>query len=303
MNAEDMDAGRVRVVGWIGLGIMGRPMADHLRRAGLEVTAYNRGASRREAFARAGGKVAASAREAADGADVLVTMVSDTKDVEEVLFGANAAADALRRGAIAVDMSTISPRATREIAGRLRNRGIEALDAPVSGGEAGAIAATLSIMVGGDAAVFERCAPLFAALGKRATRMGPNGSGQATKLVNQVAVLGNLLATCEALVLARAAGLELARVIDAVGAGAGGSWQLTQLGPKMIADDFAPGFPVRLARKDLRLILEAAEELQVPLPLVALVQQLFSALAAAGEGDSGTQALIAVLERLAKRPQ
>jgi 3-hydroxyisobutyrate dehydrogenase len=180
---------------------------------------------------------------------------------------------------------------------------VDYLDAPVSGGESGAISATLSIMVGGEAAAFERCRPLFDTLGKRMTHVGPVGSGQSTKLVNQIAVLGNLLATCEAIRLGVAAGLDLGRVIDAVGAGAGASWQLANLGPKMVERDFAPGFPVRLARKDLRLILEAAEDLCLPLPGVALVQQLFSGVAALGGHDDGTQALVRVYDRLAKKAQ
>ncbi len=289
-------------VGWIGLGIMGKPMASNLSRAGFEVIAYNRSASRLEAWSDAGGQTASSPREAAAGADVLVTMVSDTADVESVLFGEAGAAESLRSGCITIDMSTISPSATRGLAGRLRERGIDHLDAPVSGGESGAIAATLSIMVGGDPGAFDRSRGLFEVLGKRVTFMGPSGSGQATKLVNQVAVLGNLAATCEALRLGRAAGLDLPRAVDAVGGGAGASWQLANLGPKMIVGDFAPGFPVRLARKDLRLILETARELRVSLPLVALVEQLFSALAASGGTEDGTQALVRVLESPPTRP-
>jgi 3-hydroxyisobutyrate dehydrogenase len=289
-------------VGWIGLGIMGKPMASNLRRAGFEVIAYNRSASRLRGWRETGGRTASTPREAAAEADVLATMVSDTPDVESVLFGEAGAVECLRPGRITVDMSTISPSATREIARRLCERGIEHLDAPVSGGESGAIAATLSIMVGGEPGAFERCRALFDALGKRVTFMGPSGSGQATKLVNQVAVLGNLAATCEALRLGRATGLDLARAVDAVGGGAGASWQLANLGPKMIVGDFAPGFPVRLARKDLRLILEAARELRLALPLVALVEQLFSALAASGGDEDGTQALVRVLEHPPTRP-
>jgi 3-hydroxyisobutyrate dehydrogenase len=290
-------------VGWIGLGIMGRPMAENLLRASFPVVAYNRSAARLEAFVASGGRAAGSPREVAGLSDVVVTMVSDTADVEEVVFGANGAAAGIHAGSVVVDMSTISPRATREFARRLRERDVDYLDAPVSGGESGAIAATLSIMVGGEAAVFERCRPLFDALGKRVTHVGSVGSGQSTKLVNQVAVLGNLLATCEAIRLGAEAGLDLRKVIEAVGAGAGASWQLTNLGPKIIERDFAPGFPVRLARKDLRLILETAEDFCLPLPGVALVQQLFSAVAAIGWGDGGTQALIEVFDRLATKPQ
>lgn len=285
-------------VGWIGFGIMGRPMAENLLRAGFTVAGYNRTKSRLESFAGAGGRLAESPRDAAAASDVVVTMVSDTGDVEQVLFGESGAVEGLRAGQIVVDMSTISPRATREFATKLRARGVEHLDAPVSGGESGAIAATLSIMVGGDGAAFERCRPLFEALGKKVTHLGPNGAGQSTKLVNQVAVFGTLLAVCEAIRLAAASGLDVAKVIDAVGGGAGASWQLAQLGPKILARDFAPGFPVRLARKDLRLVLESADELRLPMPATRLIADLFEALGHAGDDEDGTQALVKSLERL-----
>lgn len=288
-------------VGWIGLGIMGRPMAANLRRAGFEVVAWNRGEERRAAFAQCGGQVAESARDVAAASDVIVTMVSDTADVEEVLFGESGAVAGARAGQIVVDMSTISPRVTRVIAARLFERGIDHLDAPVSGGESGALAASLSIMVGGEAEVLARCRPILEAVGKRITHVGPSGAGQSTKLVNQVAVLGTALAVSEALVLAEASGLDGERVLEAVAAGAGGSWQLSNLGPKMLAGDFAPGFPVRLARKDLRLVLEAAADLSLPLPGIALVQQLYCALGAWGGDEDGTQALFRVIERLAGR--
>jgi 3-hydroxyisobutyrate dehydrogenase len=278
-------------------------MAENVLRAGFPIVAYNRSAARREAFVASGGRTAGSPREVGALSDIVVTMVSDTPDVEEVVFGLNGAAESMSRGSVLVDMSTISPRATRDLARRLSERGVDYLDAPVSGGESGAMAATLSIMVGGDAAAFERCRPLFAVLGKRVTHLGLVGSGQSTKLVNQVAVLGNLLATCEAIRLGAEAGLDLRKVIEAVGAGAGASWQLTNLGPKIVERDFAPGFPVRLARKDLRLILETAEDYCLPLPGVALVQQLFSAIAAIGGEDGGTQALIEVFDRLTTKPQ
>src|SRR5882672_1580343 len=238
-------------VGWIGFGIMGRPMAENLLRAGFVVGGYNRTPSRLESFSRAGGRVEQSPRAVAAASDVVVTMVSDTPDVARALFGEGGVVGGCRAGQLVVDMSTISPRATREFAAKLREQGVEHLDAPVSGGESGAIAATLSIMVGGEGDAFERCRPVFEVLGKKITHLGPSGAGQSTKLVNQVAVLGTLLAVCEAIRLAGGSGLDVAKVIDAVGGGAGASWQLAQLGPKILARDFAPGFPVRLARKDL----------------------------------------------------
>jgi 3-hydroxyisobutyrate dehydrogenase len=284
-------------IGWIGFGIMGRPMSANLLRAGFTVTGWNRTPSRLEAFARAGGRIVESPAAVAAASDVVFTIVSDTADVAEVLFGERGVFDASRAGQVVVDMSTISPRATRDFAAKFRTRDVDFLDAPVSGGESGASAATLSIMVGGEPAVFDRCRPMFAALGKKATRLGRNGAGQATKLVNQVAVLGTLLAVCEAVRLAGASGLDVPTVIDALGGGAGASWQLAQLGPKIVARDFAPGFPVRLARKDLRLVLETAVELQLPLPLTELVRALFEDLGAAGGDEDGTQALVKALER------
>jgi 3-hydroxyisobutyrate dehydrogenase len=290
-------------IGWIGLGIMGRSMAQNLLRAGFAVTAFNRSPPPLEDFVRAGGQRAASASEVARRSDVVVTMVSDTPDVEEVLFGVAGVCRGVRAGQVVVDMSTISPKATREFALRLRELGVELLDAPVSGGQRGAIEATLSIMVGGSVSAFERCGPIFSVLGQRVTHLGASGSGQATKLVNQTAVLGTLLAVCEAVQLACASGLDGKHVLEAVGAGAGSSWQLTNLGPKILARDFAPGFPVRLARKDLRLVLEAAGELGLPLPGLALVEQLFAGLAACGGDQDGTQALIRTLERMAGGPR
>ena len=289
-------------VGWIGFGIMGRPMTENLLRAGFAVTGYNRTASRLERFAGAGGRVADDPRAVAEASDVVVTMVSDTPDVEQVLFGSGGVVEGCRGGQVVVDMSTISPRATREFARRLRERGVEHLDAPVSGGESGAIAATLSIMVGGEAVAFERCRPIFAALGKKITHLGPGGAGQATKLVNQVAGLGTLLAVCEAIRLAQAFGLDGSKMIEAVGGGAAASWQLANLGPKILDRDFAPGFPVRLARKDLRLVLESAGELRLPLPGITLVERLFAALADAGGDEDGTQALVKALDRLSANP-
>ena len=198
--------GKIAKVGWIGLGIMGRPMAENLLRRGFEVTGYNRTPARRDAFLRSGGKVAESARAVAAASDVIVTMVSDTADVLEVLFGPDGVVEGAHAGQTAIDMSTISPRATRELAAKLGERGIDHLDAPVSGGESGAIAATLSIMVGGPAVAFERCLPLFDALGKKITHLGDHGAGQSTKLVNQVTVFGTLLSVCEALRLAQGPG-------------------------------------------------------------------------------------------------
>jgi 3-hydroxyisobutyrate dehydrogenase len=196
-------------------------------------------------------------------------------------------------------MSTISPRATREIAVHLEEKKAHMLDAPVSGGEGGAIAGTLSIMVGGDTAILERCRPVLEAMGKTITYIGGHGMGQTTKLMNQILVAGNLNAVCEALVFAQKQGVDLQKAIEAVNGGAAGSWQLSNLGPKIIKRDFAPGFMVELLQKDLRLVNEAAESTKTPLEGTTMIHQLFSSLEASGDGKLGTQALAKVVERLA----
>ncbi len=289
----------IRTVGFVGTGIMGAPMARNTVRAGFEVIAYNRTAAKAEALREHGISVAASPAEVGERADAVVTMLPDTPDVLGVVEGEGGLAAAMREGSVLVDMSTIAPGATRALAERLSARGIAMLDAPVSGGSWGAEQGTLSIMVGGDAQAFERCNPLFAAMGQRVTHMGPSGMGQTTKLVNQVLVAGTVPAVAEALVFAAAHGADLERTIEAVSGGAAGSWQLSNLGPRMIAGDFAPGFMVRLQQKDLRLIMEAADERRVPLHTTAVARALLTALEAQGLGDEGTQAIIKAVEQQA----
>ena len=289
----------LRTVGFVGTGIMGAPMARNTVRAGFEVIAYNRTAAKAEALREHGISVAASPAEVGERADAVVTMLPDTPDVLGVVEGEGGLAAAMREGSVLVDMSTIAPGATRALAERLSARGIAMLDAPVSGGSWGAEQGTLSIMVGGDAQAFERCNPLFAAMGQRVIHIGPSGMGQTTKLVNQVLVAGTVSAVAEALVFAAAHGADLERTIEAVSGGAAGSWQLSNLGPRMIAGDFAPGFMVRLQQKDLRLIMEAAEERRVPLHTTAVARALLTALEAQGLGDEGTQAVIKAVEQQA----
>jgi 3-hydroxyisobutyrate dehydrogenase len=207
---------------------------------------------------------------------------------------------ALRKGQLVIDMSTIAPAAERAIAERLANAGVDYLDAPVSGGESGAIEGTLAIMVGGAEQAYKRALPLFEKLGRRVTYMGPPGAGQMTKLANQVAVALTLEATAEALALAENGGLDRARVLEAIGAGAAGSWQLSNLGPKIIAHDWRPGFFVKLIRKDLRLVSDAAREGGLALPGLALMQSMFNAAAAFGHDLDGTQAVADALDRLAR---
>ncbi len=288
-----------QTVGVIGLGIMGSPMAKNLLKAGFQVTVFNRSRPKMEALVKEGAKAAGSPKEIAQGSDVTITMVNDSPDVEQVVLGPGGAIEGVRREGVVIDMSSISPRVTREIAARLVERGAHMLDAPVSGGQVGAINATLSIMVGGDKAIYERCLPVFQALGKTITHMGGHGMGQVTKLINQILVANTLNGVAEALVFAAKAGADLEATLQAVGGGAAGSWQLANLGPRIIKGDFAPGFMVKLQQKDLRLILEAAREMALPLPATGLVHQLYAALEAEGRGGEGTQALVRVHEKLA----
>ncbi len=287
------------VVGFIGLGIMGKPMARNLLKAGFPLVVHNRTRWKADELVAEGARWADSPVAVARQAQVVITMVTDSPDVEEVLLGPEGVAEGVQTGSIVIDMSTISPKVERSIAERLAVRGAAYLDAPVSGGSWGAIQGTLAIMVGGDESAFQKALPIFEAMGTSITFMGPSGAGQITKLVNQILVAVTLSGVAEALVFAAKAGADLLRTIEAVKGGAAGSWQLANLGPRIVRGDFAPGFMVTLQVKDLRLILEMAHELALPLPVTAHVAQLYRAAAAAGKGECGTQAVATVLEGLA----
>ncbi len=288
-------------VGFIGLGIMGKPMALNLLKAGYPLTVWNRTKSKMDDLVAMGAYGASSPKEVAERSDVVITMVTDSPDVEDVLLGSNGVIHGGRPGLIVIDMSTISPLVTRRISSELAKRGIKMLDAPVSGGEKGAKEATLSIMVGGPRDAFEECLPIFECLGKKITYMGQTGMGQTAKLCNQVICALNIQAVCEGLMLGAMAGLDLKRLLEAVSAGAASSWMLLNLGPKMIERDFKPGFKIRHQQKDLRLALELAAELKLPLPGTALVQQMLRIAEAEGLGEEGTQAAIAAMEKIAGR--
>jgi 3-hydroxyisobutyrate dehydrogenase len=285
-------------VGVVGLGIMGSGMAANLVKAGLEVSVQNRTAARAEPLVAAGATARTTPAELAAGSDVVLVCVSDTPDVEAVLFGPDGVAAGAAPGTLVVDASTIAPEATRDFAARLAAQGVAFLDAPVSGGSEGAAQGTLSIMVGGDAADVERARPVLEAIGRRITHVGPVGAGQTCKLVNQVLVVGNMLAVAEALLLAQAGGLDLATTIAAVESGAAGSWMLSNRGPQAVARDWRPGFTIDLQQKDLRLVLEAADALGVPLLGTAAIFQLYRSLQAEGLGGEGNHALVKALERL-----
>src|SRR5215831_5695276 len=244
-------------IAWIGTGIMGAPMARRLLKAGHHLRVFNRSPDKTRPLADEGAQVAADAAAAASGAQIIFIMVPDTPDVESVIGKIQ---PSLTRAQLVLDMSTIAPEAERRMAERLAALGVDYLDAPVSGGETGAIEGTLTIMVGGSEGAFDRAHPLLDLLGKRITYMGPSGTGQTTKLANQIAVALTLEATAEALLFAKRGGLDPATVLEAIGAGAAGSWQLNNLGPKILGQDYRPGFLVKLIRKDLRLVTEAAKQ-------------------------------------------
>lgn len=285
-------------VGWIGLGIMGAPMARNLLAAGHEVVVWNRSEERLDAAVASGAQRGASPADVAARSDVVIACVTASADLEEVAIGRSGVAEGIRRGSLFVDMSTISPAMTRAVAARFEERGVAMLDAPISGGEQGAIGGTLSIMVGGPAEALERARPIFELLGATVTHCGPAGAGQTVKLCNQIAVCINNLAMAEALVFCVRSGVDPSTMLSAITQGAAGSWQLSNLGPKVVERDFAPGFKVALQQKDLRLALEAADELRVPLVGTSLVHQLFAAVERAHGGEVGTQALVRAIEAL-----
>ena len=285
-------------IGFIGLGIMGRGMTHNLLKAGHNVTVWNRSAARMDEFTAAGAQTASSPAELASRCDVILVCVSDTPDVEQVLFGEEGVSAGVKTGALVIDHSTISPQKTVEMAKRLNAQGVVYLDAPVSGGSEGAAKGTLTIMVGGAASDVERAMPILQAYGKTITHVGAQGAGQMAKLVNQILVVVNQLAASEALLFAQAGGLDLAKTIEAVKGGAAGSWMLANRGPQMIVRDFRPGFTIDLQQKDLRLVLESADEMGIPLLATGLVFQLYRTLQAQGLGGDGNHGLVKALEKM-----
>ena len=281
-------------VGFIGLGIMGRPMAENLIEAGHELVAYNR--TREKAEDLDGATVAKTPREVAERSDIIITMLPDSPQVEEVLAGEDGVLEGVKEGALIVDMSTISPVVTEELAGEAEERGASMLDAPVSGGDVGAIDGTLSIMVGGSEEDFGRALPLFEVMGETVTHVGPVGTGQVVKAANQIVVALTIEAVSEALVLGSKAGVSPEKILDVLGGGLAGNKVMEVKREKMLEHSFDPGFRVELHHKDLGIALAAGREYGVNLPVTAVVDQMFETLKMLGRGDQDHSALLTLIE-------
>jgi 2-hydroxy-3-oxopropionate reductase len=292
---------KAQPIGFIGLGIMGKPMARNLAKAGFDVMVHNRSQDDVEALLSEGPQftAASSPREIAEKTRVIITMLPDSQDVRDVVLGNNGLLDALTGEHLLIDMSTIAPATSVEVNAALRERGARALDAPVSGGDKGAIAGTLSVMVGGDATDFQRAMPLFEAMGKTIVHVGGPGAGQIVKACNQIVVAINYAAVSEALVLGAKAGVDPDKVVQVLSGGLAASRVMELKGKSMIEHNFAPGFRIDLHRKDLNIAMATARDNSVPIPVSAVVGQLFESLAAQGQGELDHSALLTVYENLA----
>ena len=286
-------------VGFVGLGIMGKPMAQNLQRAGFPLTVHNRSRTSVEELCREGATAVGSPRAVAESADVLFTMLPDTPDVESVVLGPDGMIHGVRTGQLLIDMSTINPLVSQRIGQELAQYGVGMLDAPVSGGEPGAIEGVLSIMVGGESSHYERALPLFHEMGRTVTYMGPLGSGGFTKLANQIIVAINLAAIGEALVFGTRSGVDPRKMIEALSGGMAASRCLEQKSEKILSGDFRPGFKIDLHQKDLRLVQAAAASLGVPIPTTALVQQFLTAMQTRSRGGDDHSGVIQFFEGLA----
>ncbi len=289
----------IKNVGFVGLGIMGKPMAKNLLKAGFAVTVRDRFRPPVDELVSDGATAADSARGCSEGVDAIVTMLPDSLDSEEVILGEQGVLEGAGRGAVVIDMSSIAPAMSQKIAQACEEKGVDFLDAPVSGGEPGAIAGQLAIMVGGKADVFARAEPIFRVVGKSHVLCGGYGAGNTTKLANQIIVAANIEAVGEALVLARKAGLDPSVVFEAIRGGLAGSNVLNAKAPMMIEGNFAPGFRIRLHQKDLNNALLTGKELGVPLPVTSLVQQMIGALVNNGKGDQDHSGIVNFIEEMA----
>jgi 2-hydroxy-3-oxopropionate reductase len=287
-------------VGFIGLGIMGKPMARNLMEAGHELTVHNRSPEKAEELGEAGATVAASPREAAENSDVVITMLPDSPQVREVVAGEDGVLEGIGEGSLLIDMSTISPVVTEELAEAVKQKGASMLDAPVSGGDVGAIEGTLSIMVGGDEEDFERAKPLFEAMGKTVTHVGPTGAGQVTKAANQIVVALTIEAVSEALVLGSKGGVAPEKILEVLSGGLAGNKVMEVKREKFLTHKFDPGFRSELHHKDLGIALAAGREYGVVLPVTALVDQMLLSMRRKGWGGEDHSALLRVIEDLSQ---
>ncbi len=285
-------------VAFIGLGTMGFGMSMNILKAGNELTVHNRTRDKEIPVVEQGARRAESPKDAAAGAEIIAMCVSDTPDVEETILGENGVIHRASKGSIVIDMSTISPAATRNMARELETKGMKMLDAPVSGGPEGALNGTLAIMVGGDKADFERALPVLETMGKTITHVGPIGAGQITKAINQILISGTYLTVAEGLTMGIKAGLDMEKVIHAISGGAAGSWVLHNRGINVVNNEYPLGFRVRLHHKDLLVALDTARELGVTLPATALVAQMENGLIAKGYGDDDVSAIGRVIREL-----
>ena len=297
MALQKAEAGKTRI-GWIGTGVMGRWMCEHAMKKGYQATVYNRSKDKAKPLVDAGASYAASPKAVAEASDVVFAIVGFPKDVREVFLGSDGALAGSKAGTILVDMTTSEPSLAREIHAAAKAKGVHAIDAPVSGGDVGAKAGTLSIMIGGDKDAVDAVAPIFEAMGKTIVHQGGPGAGQDTKMVNQILISSNMVAVCEALLYGHKAGLNLETVLKSVTVGAAGSKALEVLGPRILKRDFEPGFYVEHFIKDMGIALAEAEKMHLCLPGLALAKQLYEAVRAQGYGRKGTQALMLALEAM-----
>jgi 2-hydroxy-3-oxopropionate reductase len=288
-----------KTIGFIGVGIMGKPMAANLLKAGYQVTVHDVNPDPVQELVAQGAGSADSAKAVTERSDIVITMLPDSPDVEDVVLGAGGVIEAAQGGLILIDMSSINPLVAQKIEKAVAEKGVRMLDCPVSGGEPGAISGSLAIMCGGDAALFEECKDLLLVMGKSAVHVGPIGAGNFTKLANQIIVAINIEAVGEALVLAQKAGLDPARVFDAIKGGLAGSSVLNAKAPMVMERNFKPGFKIKLHQKDLNNALMTAKDLDVPLPMTGIVQQFLSALMVDGRGDDDHGSIMRVIEKMA----
>lgn len=289
-------------IGWIGTGVMGSSMCGHLMAAGYRATVSNRTPSKAKALVDQGATFVDTPREVAAASDVVFTIVGYPGDVREVTLGPEGTLVGMKADGVLVEMTTSEPALAREIFEAAKAKGVHAVDAPVSGGDIGAKEARLSIMVGGEGPAVEALMPMFRAMGKTIVHQGPAGAGQHTKMVNQILIATNMIGVCEALLYGHKAGLDLEQVLQSVGTGAAGSWSLNNLGPRIIAGNFDPGFFVEHFLKDMGIALAEARRMKLALPGLALAEQLYRAVEARGDGRKGTQALMLALAGLSEVP-